>query len=93
MKIAIVGGGISGLALGYLLKEGAPNADVVIYEELSRPGGKIWTERHGGYLLEGGVNGFLSNRPKTLELAAALNLPPLRSSDKARKGMCTQTAR
>ncbi|MCG6553537.1 MAG: protoporphyrinogen oxidase [Candidatus Magnetominusculus sp. LBB02] len=85
MKIAIVGGGISGLALGYLLKEGAPNADVVIYEELSRPGGKIWTERHGGYLLEGGVNGFLSNRPKTLELAAALNLPPLRSSDKARK--------
>ncbi|MBF0457650.1 MAG: protoporphyrinogen oxidase [Nitrospirae bacterium] len=85
MKIAIIGGGISGLALGYLLKEASPDADIAIYEELRRPGGKIWTERHDGFLLEGGVNGFLNNRPKTLELAAALNLAPLKSSDKARK--------
>ncbi|MBF0321321.1 MAG: protoporphyrinogen oxidase, partial [Nitrospirae bacterium] len=85
MRIAIIGGGISGLALGYLLKEGSPHIDLTIYEELPRPGGKIWTERHNGFLLEGGVNGFLNNRPKTLELTAALNLSPLKSSDKARK--------
>ncbi|MBF0553632.1 MAG: protoporphyrinogen oxidase [Nitrospirae bacterium] len=84
MKTAIIGGGISGLALAYLLREECPGADLTIYEELPRPGGKIWTERHNGFLLEGGVNGFLNNRPKTLELAARLGLMPLRSSDKAR---------
>ncbi|KWT82596.1 protoporphyrinogen oxidase [Candidatus Magnetominusculus xianensis] len=85
MKTAIIGGGISGLALGFLLKDACPSGSVTIYEELARPGGKIWTERQNGFLLEGGVNGFLNNRPKTLELAAALNLMPLKSSDKARK--------
>ena len=38
-----------------------------------------------GFLCEGGVNGFLDNRPKTLELASKLLINPLRSSDAARK--------
>ena len=47
-------------------------------------------ERYGqkkvnGFLCEGGVNGFLDNRPKTLELASKLLINPLRSSDAARK--------
>jgi oxygen-dependent protoporphyrinogen oxidase len=85
MRVAIAGGGISGLSLAWLLKQGAPSLDVRVFEAGSRTGGKIWTEKSDGYLLEGGVNGFLDNRPRTLELAAMLGLSPLASSDDARR--------
>ncbi|MFZ3122150.1 MAG: protoporphyrinogen oxidase [Thermodesulfovibrionales bacterium] len=84
-RIVIVGGGISGLSLSYALLESNPSADVVIFESEKRPGGKIWTEKVNGFLCEGGANGFLDNRPKTLELASKLLINPLRSSDAARK--------
>jgi oxygen-dependent protoporphyrinogen oxidase len=85
VRVAIAGGGISGLSLAWLLKERAPNLDVRVFEAASRTGGKIWTESAEGYLLEGGVNGFLNNRPRTLELAAMLGLSPLSSSHDARR--------
>ncbi|MCG2709855.1 MAG: protoporphyrinogen oxidase [Thermodesulfovibrionales bacterium] len=84
-RIVIVGGGISGLSLSYALLESDPSADVVVFESEKRPGGKIWTEKVNGFLCEGGVNGFLDNRAKTLELASKLLINPLRSSDAARK--------
>ncbi len=85
MKIAIIGGGISGLSLAYFLLEREPSLDVLVFESNKRPGGKIRTEKHNGYLLEAGVNGFLDNRPKTIELAEKLNISPLRSNDSARR--------
>jgi oxygen-dependent protoporphyrinogen oxidase len=84
-RIVIIGGGISGLSLAYALLESNPSADVLVFESEKRPGGKIWTEKVNGFLCEGGVNGFLDNRPKTLELASKLLINPLRSSDAARK--------
>ncbi|MEW6163039.1 MAG: protoporphyrinogen oxidase [Nitrospirota bacterium] len=85
MRLIIVGGGISGLSLAYFLIETNPSSDILIFESERRAGGKIWTDRVGGFLCEGGVNGFLDNRPKTLELATKLGLTPLRSNDAARK--------
>ncbi|MDI6890405.1 MAG: protoporphyrinogen oxidase [Thermodesulfovibrionales bacterium] len=85
MRLIIVGGGISGLSLAYFLIETDPSLDILIFESERRAGGKIWTDRVGGFLCEGGVNGFLDNRPKTLELAVKLGLTPLRSNDAARK--------
>jgi oxygen-dependent protoporphyrinogen oxidase len=86
MRLVIIGGGISGLSLGYLLKaSGGPSMDITVLESEEKPGGKIWTDRSGGFLCEWGVNGFLDNKPKTLELARELALEPLRSSDAARK--------
>lgn len=84
-RITVIGGGISGLSLAYLLLKQQPTADLLVLESENRLGGKIWTEKSEGFLCEGGVNGFLDNRPKTLELAAELSLSPLRSSDSARK--------
>jgi oxygen-dependent protoporphyrinogen oxidase len=84
-RIVIVGGGISGLSLAYAILEKDPQADVTIFESEKRPGGKIWTDKANGFLCESGVNGFLDNKPKSIELASKLNLNPLRSSDLARK--------
>jgi len=84
-RIAIIGGGISGLSLAWFLLERDPAADITIFESEQRPGGKIWTDRAEGFLCEWGVNGFLDNRPKTLELSKKLALQPLRSNDASRK--------
>ncbi len=85
MRLVIIGGGISGLSLAYFLTEKAPFMDILVFESEKKAGGKIWTDRTEGFLCEGGVNGFLDNRPRTLELAAKLGLTPLRSNDNARK--------
>ncbi len=75
MKIAIVGAGISGLATAYALNAKRDDLEIVIFEAGSRTGGKVWTEQTlEGYACEWGVNGFLNNKPKTLELAEGLGL-------------------
>ncbi len=84
-RIAIAGGGISGLSLAYALLDKTPSLDVTVYEAGSRPGGKVYTEQLDGYICEAGVNGFLDNKPATLELAKKIGLPPLKSNDNARK--------
>lgn len=85
MRLVIIGGGITGLSLAYFLLERKPSLDILILESEQKAGGKIWTDKVDGFLCEGGVNGFLDNRPKTLELVSRLSLSPLRSNDNARK--------
>lgn len=90
-KIVIVGGGISGLAVAYGIINGSRitahglRFDITILEAESRAGGKIWTDNVDGFLCERGPNGFLDNRPRTLELCERLGLVPLRANDNAKK--------
>jgi oxygen-dependent protoporphyrinogen oxidase len=85
VRLVVVGGGISGLSLACALQR-TGRFDLTVLEAQDRPGGKIWSEKTPeGYLVEWGVNGFLDNKPSTLEFCADLSLSPLRSSDAARK--------
>ncbi|MEW6108773.1 MAG: protoporphyrinogen oxidase [Nitrospirota bacterium] len=84
-RIAIIGGGISGLSLAYFLLEKDLSSEIIVFEAEKRAGGKIWTDRTNGFLCEGGVNGFLDNKPRTIELAKKISLEPLRSNDASRK--------
>ncbi|GBE03447.1 protoporphyrinogen oxidase [bacterium BMS3Abin09] len=84
-KISVVGGGISGLTIAYLLLNKMPELDVTVYEADNRPGGKIWTEQADGYLCERGANGFLDNKPMTLELCKSLGIEPVRSNENSKK--------
>lgn len=90
-KAIVVGGGISGLATAYLLREKAKEAgvelQVTLLEKEDRVGGKIWSRKENGYLCEWGPNGFLDNKPQTLELCRQLGADAslLRSNDNARK--------
>ena len=91
MKVVIVGAGISGLTTAYALLNSfqfsvlSSQFDVTVYEADSRPGGKIWSDKTDDFLCEKGVNGFLDNKPKTLQLCGYLGLEPLKSSDNARR--------
>jgi oxygen-dependent protoporphyrinogen oxidase len=85
MKVAIAGGGISGLALAHALR--ARGAEVVVLEAERRAGGKIRTERAQGFLTEDGPTGFLDREPAVRELVKSLGLEDklLPSSPAARK--------
>ena len=85
MRIAVIGGGISGLSVAFYLKRGG--ADVTVFEKEERVGGKMKTVREDGYIIETGPNGFLDGKPYTLKLVRALGIEErlYRSSDKARK--------
>jgi len=90
-KAIVVGGGISGLATAYLLGEKARregiDLEVALVEKDARLGGKIWSIKADGYLCEWGPNGFLDNKPQTLDLCRELGADKvlLRSNDNARK--------
>ena len=73
-QVAVVGGGISGLALGFHLQR--LGIDVHVFESHARAGGNIRSERRSGYLLEWGPNGWLDDEPATASLIEALGLEP-----------------
>src|SRR5258708_9432885 len=73
-RIAIVGGGIAGLAAAYRLAREAHGVAVTLIESEARLGGKILTERVGGFVLEGGPDSFLSAKPRGLGLCRELGL-------------------
>ncbi len=76
-RIAIVGGGISGLAAAYFLEKkrlaGVPLA-YTLYEAGDRLGGVIQTETAGGYTIEAGPDSFLSSKSWARELCEELGL-------------------
>jgi len=90
-EIVVVGGGFSGLATAFRIMEGAEkeglDIDLTVLEGSRRLGGKVWTEKTEGYSIEWGVNGFLDNKPWTLELCDALGIRDrlMPSNDRARK--------
>lgn len=71
MKIAVVGGGIAGLAAAYRLS-GAH--EVVLFERESVAGGKIRSERIDRYLFEWGPSGFLSSASELRDLVHEIGL-------------------
>jgi oxygen-dependent protoporphyrinogen oxidase len=73
-KVIVVGAGISGLSLAYRLQQASSSIDVTVLEQTSRPGGKVWTERLGGFQVEVGANGILDNKPSTVSLCRELGL-------------------
>ncbi|RJQ43803.1 MAG: protoporphyrinogen oxidase [Nitrospiraceae bacterium] len=84
-RAIIVGGGLSGLTLAYVLQQKNVGLDISVYESDDRPGGKIWTEKNEGFLCEKGANGFLDNKPRTLELCKILGIDPVRSNENSKK--------
>ena len=89
--MAIVGGGIAGLATAFALQEQAAQAGVslacTLIEAAPRWGGKLATKRVGEFLVEQGPDSFLSQKPEALELCARLGLSDhLINTNEANKG-------
>jgi protoporphyrinogen/coproporphyrinogen III oxidase len=89
-RIAVLGGGISGLTAAYTLAQarraGAPVEEFLI-EASERLGGVIQTERVEGFVVEGGPDSFISEKPEAAALCRELGLGDLLigSNDAERK--------
>ncbi|HME36722.1 MAG TPA: protoporphyrinogen oxidase [Candidatus Sulfotelmatobacter sp.] len=76
-RIAIIGGGISGLAAAFDLEEqrrAGADVDYVLYESSARLGGVLRTEHLGGCIVEAGPDSFITEKPWATDLCRALGL-------------------
>ena len=85
MRIGIIGGGISGLTAAYECEK--LGLDWRLYEASSHLGGTIATVRRDGFVLEGGPDGWVTEKPWARELAHELGLEDelISSNDSTRK--------
>lgn len=77
MRIAVIGGGIAGLAAAYELEKaraGSPALTYTLFESRSRLGGSLASEVMDGNVLERGPDSFLTEKPAAAELARELGL-------------------
>lgn len=58
-RVAILGGGISGLAAALRLETLCPEASLVLFESQDRLGGILGTHRESGYMVEQAADNFL----------------------------------
>jgi oxygen-dependent protoporphyrinogen oxidase len=73
-RVAIVGGGVTGLTVGYRLTHREPSCDVVVFEAAATPGGKLRSVEVGGLALPAGPDSFLARKPAAVELCRELGL-------------------
>jgi oxygen-dependent protoporphyrinogen oxidase len=76
--VAVVGGGIAGLAAAWELSGGgepdAPTPQVVVLEAGDRLGGKLRSEPFGTGTVDVGPDGFLGRRPEAADLCREIGL-------------------
>src|SRR6478609_2485613 len=73
-RVAVVGGGISGLAAAWQLVHDLPGAEVVVLDSSDRPGGKLRSAVVGGVRIDVGAESMLVRRPEGLDLATEIGL-------------------
>lgn len=81
MKVAVVGGGIAGLATAYEAQK--HGLSVVLID--TRLGGKIMTDTSDGFVIEGGPDSFITQKPWGTALCRELGLELIGTNDDRRK--------
>ena len=86
-RIAIVGGGVAGVAAAYFLAKSEAEIEVVLFEASGRLGGIVETVREGGFVVECGPDSWVTEKPWALEVATELGLGAevIWSKDEGRK--------
>jgi protoporphyrinogen/coproporphyrinogen III oxidase len=87
LRVAVIGGGISGLAALEHLTRVEPSLQVTLLEAAPRLGGHIRSERQDGFLMEAGPDVILAAKPAAIELARRVGLGDrLQGTNPAAKG-------
>jgi oxygen-dependent protoporphyrinogen oxidase len=76
-RIAIIGGGISGLAAAFDLeqrRQAAHDVEYTLYESSSRLGGVLRTEHVHGCVVEAGPDSFVTEKPWAADLCRSVGL-------------------
>ena len=73
-RMCVVGAGIAGLAAAWEIHRSAPEADLIVLEADSRPGGAIRTSRFAGRAVDEGADAFLARVDDGTRLCAESGL-------------------
>ncbi len=73
-RVVIVGGGISGLTAAYYLRRARKDLDLTLVEARERLGGVITTLHRDGFVVEGGPDSFIIQKPWALQLCHDLGI-------------------
>ncbi len=73
-RVAVLGGGISGLAAAHRLHELCPSLEVELLEAESRLGGVLQTHREHGLLVEYGADNFITNVPWAVDFCRRIGI-------------------
>jgi oxygen-dependent protoporphyrinogen oxidase len=95
-RIAVIGGGISGLAAAHRLVElGVPSSRITLIEASGRLGGTLATKYRDGFLLERGPDSFISEKPEAVALAKRLGLESrlIETNDQHRRSFIVRNGR
>jgi oxygen-dependent protoporphyrinogen oxidase len=71
-KVAIVGGGVAGLACAWQLRRLLPDCQLLLFELRSELGGVLQTDFRDGFLLERSADMFTSDPPFAVEMVEQL---------------------
>lgn len=77
-RVVVIGGGLTGLTAAHRIvtrsKSSRQPVEVLLLEAKDRLGGAIWTDRRDGFVLEGGADSFITNKPWGVDLCRELGL-------------------
>ena len=77
LRVAVIGGGMAGLGAARLLEAARaqdPSVDWHLYEEEPRFGGKVHTVRRDGFVVEGGPDSAIIEKPWPITAACELGI-------------------
>jgi oxygen-dependent protoporphyrinogen oxidase len=73
-RIAVIGGGIAGLAAAWRLREHLPHAEITVFEASPSIGGKLRSGTVAGVAVDLGAEAMLARRPEAIDLARAAGI-------------------
>jgi protoporphyrinogen/coproporphyrinogen III oxidase len=77
-RIVVIGGGLAGLAVAHRIQERTNSLrkpiEIVVLEAKDRVGGVMSTDRMDGFIMEGGPDAFITNKPWAIDLCRRLGL-------------------
>src|SRR6185295_1446903 len=73
-RIAVIGGGISGLAAAHRAHELDPAASITLFEASARLGGVLQTEQRDSWLIERSADMFTTREPWAIDLCRRIGI-------------------
>jgi oxygen-dependent protoporphyrinogen oxidase len=94
-RVAVIGGGIVGLAAAHRLRELHPAGEVVLFEASDRLGGVLQTTVRDGWLIEHAADNFITNVPWAVDLCRRIGFEQelLPTDDRFRKAFVIHRGR